>query len=166
VRLARVPPAEALPLMELPGERGAGIYPNLPVGMQYGRIVRALHEVVPPEGRIFSGTRRHDVFLTNDIVLYFLSDRDAATYYWCLDAGVTTSAPVQEEMVRELERSGTRAVLLSRIALNNEANESARSTGVTTLDDFLKRGFHPAPYQPPDAKVRFYDLLVPREGPR
>jgi hypothetical protein len=160
-RLARVPPSEALPHMELPGPRGAGIYPDLPVGMQYGRIVRALQAFVPPDGRIFSGTPRHDVFLTNDIMLYFLAERDAATYYWCLDAGVTTTAPVQEEMIREIAAAETRAVLLSLIAQNPEENEGARSSGVSRLDDFLKQRFRSVPYQPPSAPVRFWDLRVP-----
>lgn len=160
--LSRVPPAELLPMMALPGPRGAGVYPNLPFGMQYQRIVRALHEVVPPEGRIFSGTPRHDLFLTNDIMLYFLAERDAGTYYWCLDAGVTTSEPVQREMVAELQASQTRAAVLWLIAQNPEANLGAQSSGVTLLDDFLKERFRSVPYQPADSKARFYELLVPR----
>jgi hypothetical protein len=160
-KLARIPPAEVLRHMELPGERGAGIYPDLPVGMQYERILRAFNQVVPPGGRIFSGTPRHDVFLTNDIMLYFLAEREPATYYWCLDAGVTTTPAVQQEMIRDLERAGTGAVAIWLLPRNDEANESARSSGVTLFDDYLKRAYRPAPYQSPNAPVRFYDLLLP-----
>jgi hypothetical protein len=148
--------------MELPGARGAGIYPDLPVGMQYARILRALNEVVPPGGRIFSGTPRHDVFLTNDIMLYFLAERDAATFYSCLDAGVTTTAVVQREMIRDLESADARAAIRWRIAQNDEGNEGARSSGVTLLDDYLKRRYRSVPYQPAGSSVQFYDLLIPR----
>jgi hypothetical protein len=159
-RLARIPPPGVLHLMELPGPRGAGIYPDLPFGSQYARMIRAIHEVVPPDGRIFSGTPRHDVFMTNDIMLYFLAERDPGTYYWCLDAGVTTTEPVQREMIRELEGTRPKAAVRWTIAQNAEANEGSRSTGVSLLDDYLNANYQPAPYQSPSSAARFYDLLV------
>src|SRR5262249_7369181 len=133
----RIPTPDDPRVGELPGARGAGIYPDIPFGSQYRRIVFAIQQLVPPEGRFFSRTPPHDVFLTNDVMLYFLSERDAGTYYWCLDAGVTTSEPVQREMVRELEANHVPAVVLYQIARNNEGNEGARSSGVKLLDDYL-----------------------------
>jgi hypothetical protein len=96
-------------------------------------------------------------------MLYFLAERDAGTYYWCLDAGVTTSAPVQREMIRELEASGVRTAVLWLAARNAEGNEGARSSGVHLLDDSLKAHFRPAPYQPATAKAHLYELLLRKE---
>jgi hypothetical protein len=95
-------------------------------------------------------------------MLYFLAEREPATYYWCLDAGVTTTPAVQREMIRDLEGAGTGAVTIWLLPRNDEANESARSSGVTLLDDYLKRAYRPAPYQSPNAPVRFYDLFLPK----
>src|SRR5262249_16110804 len=148
--------------IELPGPRGTGIYtdPSNPFALQYARIIRAIHEVVPPGGRIFSGTPRHDVFMTNDIMLYFLTERDPPTYYWCLDGGVTTTEPGQREMIREREANRPGAAVRWTIAQNAEANAGARSTGVTLLDDYLSRHYRSAPYQAPGGPAQFYDLLV------
>jgi hypothetical protein len=129
--------------LELPGPRGAGIYPPFRYSRQYRVLVPLIQEHVAPAQAIFSGTRQHDVYLTNDILLYFLSERNAATYYWCLDAGVTSTAPVQQQMVGELERGGVAAAVAWTAAMGSESNAGGRSSGVRLLDDWLAREFTP-----------------------
>jgi hypothetical protein len=163
--LARTPTPEDPRVGELPGPRGAGIYPDIPFGSRYARISFALQRLVPPDGHFFSGTPRHDVFLTNDVMLYFLAERDAGTYYWCLDAGVTTTEPVQREMVQELEANHVPAVVLYQIARNQEGNEGARSSGVKLLDDYLATRYRLLPMPTPNPHLHFYDLLLRNPPP-
>src|SRR5207253_1765282 len=62
-------------------------------------------------------------------------------YYWCFDAGVTSTRPVQAEMVRELEASRVQAVVVRTDCINRERNSGSRSSGVFLLDDFLRARF-------------------------
>jgi hypothetical protein len=163
--LARTPTPDDPRVGELPGPRGAGIYPDIPFGSRYARIIFALQRLVPPDGHFFSGTPRHDLFLTNDVMLYFLAERDAGTYYWCLDAGVTTTEPVQREMVQELEANLVPAVALYQIARNQEGNEGARSSGVKLLDDYLATRYRLLPMPTPNPHLHFYDLLIRNQPP-
>jgi hypothetical protein len=163
--LARTPTPDDLRVGELPGPRGAGIYPDIPFGSRYARIIFALQRLVPPDGHFFSGTPRHDLFLTNDVMLYFLAERDAGTYYWCLDAGVTTTEPVQREMVQELEANHVPTVVLYQIARNEEGNEGARSSGVKLLDDYLATRYRLLPMPTPNPRLHFYDLLIRNQPP-
>src|SRR5918995_1875919 len=59
--------------------------------------------------------------------------------------GVVTSAPVQREIVRDLEHSRTRLVLrwIDRLSAAPEPNRAGESSGVTILDDYLGRAFRP-----------------------
>jgi len=97
------------------------------------------------------------VYEINDILIYFLSERDAPTYYWCLDAGVTSSEPVQQEMVSELSRNGVTAAVLWTASAQFEANGGGTSSGVHLLDDWLRREF--APRRLPGL---FYELRLRR----
>jgi hypothetical protein len=94
-----------------------------------------------PPARLFCGASRHDLFLNDDNLAYFLSERESATYYWCLDAGVTSTFPVQQEMVRELEAARTEVVLVRMVSTNQEVNPGSRSSGVHLLDDYLRRHY-------------------------
>lgn len=163
--LARTPAPDDPRVGELPGPRGAGIYPDIPFGSRYARIIFALQRLVPPDGYFFSGTPRHDLFLTNDVMLYFLAERDAGTYYWCLDAGVTTTEPVQREMIQEIEAHHVPAVVLYQIARNQEGNEGARSSGVKLLDDYLATRYRLLPMPTPNPRLHFYDLLIRNQPP-
>lgn len=128
----------------LPGARGAGVSPPSRRARGYQQIVAYLDRAVPPGARLFCGTPRHDLFLRDDNLAYFLSGRDPGTYYWCLDAGVTTTLPVQAEMARELEANRVEVVLIRAAVINRERNAASRSSGVHLLDDYLRRHFRVA----------------------
>ena len=92
-------------------------------------------------GPIYSGLTRHDVVLLNDVSLYFLAGRPTATRYHELHPGVTTTRPVQEEMVAELTRYLPQWLLLVDLAPSREPNASRFSSGVTLLDDYIHRHY-------------------------
>ncbi len=144
--------------LPLPGARGAGVYPPYRYSRQYQRLVPLIQYHVAPAQTIFSGTMRHDIYLTNDVLIYFLAERDAATYYWCLDAGVTSSAPVQQEMLTEMARGGVAAAVIWTAPKAGEKNEGGLSSGVHLLDDWLDREFQPMPI-----RGVLYDLRI-RKG--
>lgn len=94
--------------------------------------------------RIYFGLGRHDKIFISDQALPFAVAARSATRWHDLHPGVQTTAAVQAEMVAEL-----RAQRLTYVVLDAdwddvaEPNESARSSGVTLLDDYLRAAFRP-----------------------
>jgi hypothetical protein len=127
--------------LSLPGPRGTGVFPPSREADDYWRIVAYLDHQVPGGARMYCGTPRHDLFLKDDNLAYFLSGRESGTYYWCLDCDVTSTRAVQAEMASELERSHVEVVLIRTTSSNHEPNASSRSSGVHLLDEYLRRHF-------------------------
>jgi len=97
-----------------------------------------------PDETVLIGTNRHDRVFVNDVTAYFLARRMPATKWYTYDAGVHASAPVQQEMIADLERSRPRfALLSSAYDAVREPNLSAVSTGVVMLDDYLAAHYRP-----------------------
>ena len=98
-----------------------------------------------PGDRIFVGLARHDKMIMNDVSAYFLSGRMPATKWHQFDPGLQTSAGIQTEIVRELQARKPKLVWLeSSFDWIIEPNESAVSSGVTLLDDYLRITYRPA----------------------
>ena len=55
---------------------------------------------------IYVGVHRHDMVITGEPMLYFLMDRPSATRYHELHPAITDTAPIQREIIDELERGG------------------------------------------------------------
>jgi len=97
-----------------------------------------------PDDPVFVGASRHDKLFANDVLLYFLLNRKPATKWYQFDPGLQTSAPIQQEMIDELERSKPKLIVLeTRWSEMNEPNGSALSDA-TLLDDYIKQTFEPA----------------------
>ena len=101
-----------------------------------------------PDDPIFVGLKRHDRLKGNDILFYFESARRPATKWYQYDPGLQTSEAIQTEMVRELQSVKPRYVVLFPADDFSEPNESATSTGVTLLDDFIRANYKE------DARIR------------
>jgi hypothetical protein len=100
--------------------------------------VRFIQFTVPAGQPIYSGVSHHDRIFINDPMFYFLSDRPSATRYHELHPGLATTRPVQEEIIRELERQDVRyLVIATHFDQVREPNASAVSSGVTVLDDYI-----------------------------
>ena len=97
----------------------------------------------PPGRPIYVATRRSDLVTSGDPLFYVLADRPNPTRYDIQAPGVITSAPVQREIVRDLERARPRAVVrfTSPVTAVREPNRAGESTGVTILDDYLARAY-------------------------
>ena len=126
--------AVALLAFAAPSEaRGAAIPPDL---ADAARFVRANSS---PGERIFVGNERHDLLAYNAPLVYFLAGRPNATRYDNLHPGVATTRAVQEEIVRSLEASGARWIVLWAGPPPGEPNESGLSSGVVVLDEWISR---------------------------
>lgn len=90
---------------------------------------------------IFVASNRHDRVHKNLMTAYFLTGRAAATYYQDLLPGFTTRAEVQSEIIKDLETSGARAVVVWNRKLPSEPNPSATEKGAKILDEYLKGKF-------------------------
>jgi hypothetical protein len=97
-------------------------------------------------GPIYVATRRSDLVTSGHPLLYVLSGRPNPTRYDIPAPGVVTSAPVQREIVRDLERTRTPVVVrwTDPITAAAEPNAAGRSSGVHVLDDYLARSYRPA----------------------
>ena len=129
----KAPPAEARALSEL------------------SRYVRSR---VPPGDPVFVANPRFDLVNVGNPLVYVLVGRPNPTRYDVMQPGVVTTAPVQREIVGDLERTRPRLVIrwLSPVADHREDNGAGRSSGVRLLDRYLARAYEPA--------RRFGDYLV------
>jgi len=109
------------------------------------RAVQFIQTRVPRDEPIFVGNSRHDRIYVNDIMFYFLADRQSATKYHQLERSLVTTLPVQQEIVESLKsRQVGYVVLVSLWENQTEQNESGVSSGVTILDDFIRFNYQPA----------------------
>ena len=98
---------------------------------------------MPPGEPIYVVPRRSDLVTAGNPLLYVLADRPNPTRYDIEAPGVVTSAPVQREIVADLERARPRVVVrdTSPVTAAPEPNAAGRSSGVTLLDDHLARAY-------------------------
>lgn len=90
----------------------------------------------------FSGAWRHDKIFANDMMIYFMAKRQPATKWDIFDPAIQTTASVQNEIISELQSKQTRIVVLkSEWDSIEEPNASALSSGVATLDEYIKRHY-------------------------
>jgi hypothetical protein len=129
--------------------RARGIQTVQPIP-RYESVIRFIQEHVAKDEKIYVGNFRHDLILMNDVMLYFLSERESATRYHDLCPGVATLDRVQREIIRELEKHKVRYVVLAGYP-NNEPNEGGVSSGAFRLDKYLRQRYrrvsNPARYE-------------------
>ena len=112
---------------------------------EHGWLVAATRWLRDGDDRspIFVGCSRHDLVSVNPMLLYFLSGRAPASYFYQFDPGLTTTAPVQARIVSDLERARVETAALWRRAVFREPNPCRFPSGVTLLDDYLRDHFVP-----------------------
>jgi hypothetical protein len=101
--------------------------------------VRAIQSRVPPGEPIYVVPARSDLVTAGNPLLYVLADRPNPTRYDIQAPGVVTTAPVQREIIGDLERTRPRVVVrdTSPVTAAPEPSRAGESTGVTLLDDYL-----------------------------
>lgn len=108
--------------------------------------IRAIRRAVAPGQPIYVAPRRADLVTAGIPLLYVLARRPNPTRYDVAQPGVVTTAPVQREIVRDLDRTRTRLVVrwTDPRSSQPEPNAGGRPSGVRLLDDYLARRYRPA----------------------
>ena len=91
---------------------------------------------------LFVGLTSHDRVFANDNLIYFAAQRLPATRWSHYDPDLQTTAGVQTEMIHELQQDPPPYVVLdSEFKIFNEPNDSARSSGVYLLDNYIRSNY-------------------------
>jgi hypothetical protein len=119
---------------------------------------REVDRLAPPGQAVFVANPRHDRVRVGDPLLYVLLERPNPTRYDVMQPGVVTTAQAQREMVADLQRARPEVVIrwLSPVAAQREDNDSARSSGVRILDDYISANYRPV------RRIGDYLVLRPR----
>jgi hypothetical protein len=130
--------------LELPVADGVRERPD-----QAARLERAAQYAagqVAPGLPIYVTTSRSDLVTSGNPLFYVLAGRPNPTRYDIAAPGVVTSAPVQREIVRDLERE--RVPLVVRfddpVTTAPEPNRAGEPSGVRILDEYLARRYRRA----------------------
>ena len=110
----------------------------------HAKIISYISAHTSPGEPIFIGLTRHDRLVSNDLLTYFAAGRLPATRWSHFDPDLQTRADIQTEMIHELDRQGVRYVILESQfdSLVEASNDSSKSSGVTLLDDYIRRNYH------------------------
>jgi len=123
-------------------ERAKGVYSDDGAAVKnYQNLVKYIQKNVPENERIFVGNSRHDKIFFNDVMLYYLSNRQSATKYYTFVSGLTDTKRVQEAIVSDIEKYRVRYSILLEVDRSCLASESS---GIFFLDDFIRKKFAPA----------------------
>lgn len=108
------------------------------------RTIEFIDNHTAPDQELYVGATRHDRIFANDNLIYFGSQRLPATKWSHFDPGLQNTYEIQTEMVHELEANAPPYIVLnSEFDQVREANDSANSTGVTLLDDYIRNKYRP-----------------------
>jgi hypothetical protein len=121
------------------------------------QVARYIEQHTGNDEMIYSGVGRHDKILANDLLIYFLSQRDPGTKWYDLNPGVQTTYPIQQQMIQDLDRNHVRYVIRNLTWDQEcEPNASCNSSGVTILDQYINANYH--------TEATFPEVLILRRG--
>lgn len=130
------------PGLELDLGRARGCYDQTEFTQAQREAIQYIRERTRPDERIFVGNLRHDRIVTNDIMFYFLSERDSATMYHELHPGLATTREIQEKIIDDIKKYNTRYIVRwTDDEKTVEQNESNKPSGITALDNFIQQNF-------------------------
>jgi len=105
------------------------------------QAVRYIQEKTQAGEAIYVGNTRHDELSINNVMFYFLSGHRSAARLMDLQPGIATTYKGQSEIIADLKRREVTYVVLWNAPRSTEPNRSSESSGVTTLDDFIKANY-------------------------
>jgi hypothetical protein len=110
------------------------ISPDLKDTVAYIKNNTAMNE------EIYVGVKNHDLFVFNDVIIYFLAERNSATRYHTLNPGVHTTQKTQEEMINEFRNDPPKLIVLAPRS-RYEPNLSSVDSKVDILDNYISMHF-------------------------
>lgn len=122
--------------------RAEGIYDFSEYAQSQMEAIRYIRERTGMNEKIFVGNLRHDRLVNNDVMFYFLAERQSATRYFVFEPGFTNTRRIQQEIIGDLYREKPRYVVLWTASEEiNEPNESSKASGVKDLDEFIQKNY-------------------------
>jgi len=116
----------------------------VPISQDQAAIVTKLEQLDPTGNEaVFVAAQRHDQLFINDVSLYFLAGRPIPTRYHELHPGIATTAPVQQTIIEELTSRAVPWIFIVQYPDSQEPNDSAKSSGVKLLDDYIRANYQP-----------------------
>ncbi|MFN8442760.1 MAG: glycosyltransferase family 39 protein [Caldilineaceae bacterium] len=112
-----------------------------PISPDQAQIVAALNQHASSGDAVFVASATHDRIFVNDVSLYFLAGHPIPTRYHELHPGVVTTRLVQQEIINELQTKAVKWLFVVDWPNPNEPNDSALSSGITDLDDFIHENY-------------------------
>jgi hypothetical protein len=94
-----------------------------------------------PGRPLYVGAATHSLEWSNDALFYFLADRPQVTRFDMFVPGITTSAAVQSEILRDIRQKQPEYVVLFREPASHEPNLSSVDSGVSILDDAIRQDY-------------------------
>lgn len=120
--------------VELSSPRGRYIQINKVWGEDYNKTIDFLRDSTN-DSPVFIGNMRHDSIETNDMMLYYLSNKRPPTRYHELHPGVATEDNVQRGIIQEMQITDVKWLVLVNYALF-ETQPSC------VLDKYLRKEYH------------------------
>ena len=122
------------------------------------QAIQYIQRHLPAGEPLYVGTTTHRLAYFNDALFYFLADRPQVTRYDMFLPGVTNVAAGQSEIARNIEDKRVQYVVLFSVPVSHEPNGSSVDSGITLLDDAIKRDYTEA--------ARFGRYTILRRNPR
>ncbi len=95
-----------------------------------------------PDQKLFVGLIRSDIIYANDNLIYFASQRLPATRWSHFDPYLQNTYEIQAQMIQEFEADTPPLIVLdSEFESIREQNDSSKSTGVTLLDEYIRKKY-------------------------
>ena len=117
--------------------RGEGI--NVAQQDDFLAAAKYVQQNVPSNEKIFVGNNNTDITDVNNVMFYFLSERDSGVFNYDLEPGVVTTLPIQLKMIQELEQNNVQYIVL----WNGGENPNIMNNGVMNLDYYVKSHYNP-----------------------
>jgi hypothetical protein len=117
---------------------------GLPIEDWQLNVYLASRFYLEPGQPIYFGLKNHDKVFANDVMSYFLAGRRALTRYHEMHPGLIETAPVQREIVAELERTRPPVLFLTAMFEGaQEKNDANKDSGVEILDEYIRKHYLP-----------------------
>lgn len=106
------------------------------------RTIEFIDAHTTPSDTLFVGLSHHDRIFINDNLTYFATQRLPATKWSHFDPDLQTSAPIQQEIMRDLDQNRPSFIVLdSEFDQVREPNDSSKSSGIFLLDAYIHQHY-------------------------
>ena len=113
----------------------------IPLAFDQRQAIRYVQKHLSSGKPLYVGVTAHGLGSYNDALFSFLADRPQATRFDMFVPGITTTAAVQSEILRDIRQAQTEYVVLFRLPPSLEPNLSSQDSGVSILDDAIRQDY-------------------------